>query len=273
MSISDITLKLTHSEDEENLFRGSFTLVNVDILLKRTKIGYISATIVNRQAIADGCAYEAFDDHSADMQWIGCALMENRYGRTQLQSLVEYDDMEFDFMYISEFHIDDEFQKNGASDVGATALRQFLYHPFIKGNLGFGCWKVSSAAYVLDPSQAMTPVEREKFHKERQQNPFDAPSKSTEQLDEEQRHLDGLARADANQFLRNGFFQDPALASGGGSDARILVVSYGTTYEVSCSSLVSEVLPATSPSHRNRRKDYGCCSERLQLGQVLRTRS
>jgi hypothetical protein len=135
-------------------------------------------------------------------------LLENRYGRTQLQSLKDDDDQESSFMYIQTFHIDDEYKQNENSDIGATALRQFLHHPFIKGNGdGEEWWNVSSAAYVLDPTEAMTASARNAEHPEEQEQ-------------------DRLSRSDANQFLRNGFFQDPALAKNGGSNARIIVASY-----------------------------------------------
>ena len=38
--------------------------------------------------------------------------------------------------------------------------------------------------------------------------------------------LDVFARQDAIPFRRNGFLQDPAIAMGGGSDARIIVASH-----------------------------------------------
>jgi Ankyrin repeats (3 copies) len=234
-SLDDITIQLTHSEEDDALYPGSFIYVNADILIgvsQKKKIGSINATLVNRQAIAERGFYEAFDSHSSDMQWIGCAVMENRRGRTKLQSLLAYDDTEVDFMYIEKFHMDHEYKQDGSSDVGAKALRLFLHHTFIKGeNVEHdSCWwKVSSAAYVLDPMEAMTPAQRTHFKEQQDAHraaltPFNN-AESEMQKNEQARYFAELERADANPFLRNCFFQDPALARNGGSDARILVAS------------------------------------------------
>jgi hypothetical protein len=148
-------------------------------------------------------------------------------------SLSEWDDTEFDFLYISRFHVDDEY-KNNSSDVAATALRQFLHHPFISGELDT---KVSSVADVLDPCEAMSKEELDSFMKHKRdsrevevaQMMGDAvPNK--QQMDQEKERwdacLDIFARQDAIPILRNGIFQDPAIAMGGGSDARIIVASH-----------------------------------------------
>jgi hypothetical protein len=241
--VDDISLHLTHAtEDDDALYPGSFTGVNVDILLgsrsshgKKKKTGSIHAILVNRQAIPKRGFYEAFDSHSSDMQWIGCAVMENRLGRTGLESLAGDDDTECYFMYIEKFHIDDEHKQNGSSDVGARALRLFLHHPFIKGeNTIYGdWWKVSSAAYALDPMEAMTLPQRTQFQAQQDaqraaQYPLNPTRETVMQQNEMARYFADLERADANQFLRNGFFQDPALVhSGGDSNARILVTSWG----------------------------------------------
>jgi hypothetical protein len=193
-SLDDIAVELTHFEDDDALYTGSFTHINADIRIgssiqstEKKKIGRIDAILVNRQRIAEHCFYKAFDSHSSGMQWIGCAVMENRRGRSKLQSLVEYDDPEFDFMYIETFHIDDEYKQNGSSDVEAKALRLFLHHSFIKGeNVEHDdCWKVSSAAYALDPVQAMTAAQRTHFHEKQAaewaaHNPFDVAATESE---------------------------------------------------------------------------------------------
>lgn len=228
MSSADVSIKLTHSRDEDGEY-GAFENVDVDILLEGIKIGSIAATLVNRQRIPDRYFMSAMDGHSSDLQWIGTILFEPRYGRTKLQSLVAYDDPEFLFMYIRSFHVDAEYRSAGSSDVGATALRQLLHHPYIKGNHAVsGAWKVSSVIYVLDSLEAMT-LEEETCFKNYQEGiqhfVEPTPEKKQEERDWGER-LDTIARVDANQFLRNRFFQDPAIARHGGSDARILVASF-----------------------------------------------
>lgn len=166
--------------------------------------------------------------------------MEPRYGRTRLASLAEYDDPEFDFLYITRFHVDDAYKQNGASDVATIALHQFLYHPTIRGNSGYAdIWSVSSVAYVLDALESMTASERAAFNKHREDcrkndraRFMRAPGADQDTtLEQERKRWDArlkvLARQDANPFLRNNFFQDLAIAKGGESDARILVASHG----------------------------------------------
>lgn len=124
-----VVTHLTHSPVEDSEFR-ELTSENVDILLAgNKKVGSIGALIVDRKRIPSGLFYAAFDGHSSDLQWVGCELMELRYGRTKLKSLSAYDDPEFDFMYISNFHVDLEYK----ADVAGEALSQFLHHPYISG--------------------------------------------------------------------------------------------------------------------------------------------
>lgn len=209
--LNDISIKLEHQAAEDVSY-GAMTEVTAEILLQQKTIGTISATLVNRQAIPENCFYETADEHSSDMQWIVCALLENRFGRTKLQSLVESDHTEFDFMYISTFHVD--------CSVGAIALQKFLRHPFIRGDERYDS-KESSAAYALDVREAMSPSELEQHYRTLNEERNPALRPDTNQRNREDRRLNEIARGDANQFIRNGFAQDPALAKGGGANARI----------------------------------------------------
>lgn len=232
----DVSVRLRHETDEDGEY-GAFTSVDVDILVRGSKVGRITGTIVNRQALPERHFMSAMDGHSGDLQWVGSCLFEPRLGRTKLRSLAEYDDNEFDFLYVNALHVDDAWKRGGSSDVGAAALRQLLHHPFIKGDAygSSGCWKVSSAVYVLDPYEAMTKEEAEAEKKRTREAPragmMSQPPPETEESlrakEEEERRMDALARSDANQFLRNGFFQDAAVAGMGGNAARFVVASYG----------------------------------------------
>ena len=132
-----VRVKLVKYEDSsgEDPY-NAFTYVEANVFIQGTAkaIGKIHAVLVNRQRIPDNCFWETFDDHSATMEWVGTSLMENRYGRTNLESLRECDDPEFYFMLISSFHV-----YHDSSDVAAAALHKFLHDSTIKGNLNYGC--------------------------------------------------------------------------------------------------------------------------------------
>lgn len=243
----DISLSVRLSPDEDCEFR-EITLLTADILIRRTdedsmeeetKIGSIKALLLDRRRIPHGRLYSAFDGHSGELQWIGCALMEPRQGRTKLESLRKSDDPELDFMYISKFHVDDEYKnhnnnnnKNGASDdVAAVALRKLLHIPKV-------CDRVCTVAYVLDAEEGMTPEEMQAYdeyqstmepywYEDKVMGGEGIPDHIKAARKEWSARMVGFARRDANAFLRNGFFQDPAIAKDSEANSRILVASVG----------------------------------------------
>lgn len=86
------------------------------------------------------------------------------------------------------------------------ALRKFLHDPgYIQGKLDSGCWKVSSAVFII-PSPSAAAAESDRKRKREENN-------STQNF--------------ADPFLRNGFFQDPVLIRNNPDNARLLVASYG----------------------------------------------
>lgn len=202
---------------EHEMLYHAFTDVEAKIFLQEEGkaesklIGEIQATLVDRQKIPEGCFHVTFDEHSADMEWVGCTLLENRYGRTMLESLREHDLREFDFMYISSFGVNHD-----SPDVAAAALYKFLHDPEIKGDLEFGCWRVSSAAYVLPGCSSAD----------------DETNSAGKNSNDRKRKRDADCNAQAMQqqaepFLRLGFFQDQALIHKDRKNARILVATYG----------------------------------------------
>lgn len=229
-----ISLKVTSNADDEDLYSyNCFHNVHAEILYgpEKKKIGHIAAVLVNRQAIPEKCFYQAFDEHSAEMQWVGCTLMENRYGRTSLLSLADTDSDEFDFMYISVFHVDADYKQNGNSDVGAEALYQFLRHPEVNPQVDDAWSQVCNVAYVLDATEAMTPTELHEYqYREKRTGTLDGTPLTGVGLGstKEAERMDTLERMDANQFLRNGFFQDAAIAKG--KNRKILVASLYNKY-------------------------------------------
>jgi hypothetical protein len=161
---SNVRLRLAHSLCEDGEY-DVFSNVSVDTLLSFTdrEVGFIKAVIIEREKIPDDCFLSTMDGHSSDLQLIGSTVYEPRFGRPKLQSLKGYDSMEFDIMYIKKFHVDDEFKRGGASDVATSALYQLLHHPLIKGDYDYGCWKVSSAVYIVDAEETMGAEERTAF--------------------------------------------------------------------------------------------------------------
>lgn len=253
-----VSVRSINSKDNDGDTYKAFTDVEADILLDGNKIGGIEAVLVDRQKIPDHCFYEAFDELSADMEWVGTSLLENRYGRTKLQSLREYDDPEFDFMFIRSFHVNDDCRKDGNTDIASAALRKFLFDPsYIKGQLNYGCWQVSSAAYVTKLVNEATMNE-----------PTDRKRKRGDDDEDE------LARMDAMPFLRNGFFQDPALVREDSDNARLLVASYGnwnkplrSQAEVSKVNLLSN--PSSTPSSNPSSTPSGKDLEILKAVKLL----
>lgn len=251
-----VLIQLKHHQDEDAEY-SEITIVEVDILVNGTKAGSMHATVIDRHKIPNRCFYSAFDAHSSTLQWVGSALMEPRYGRTRLQSLAEHDDPEFDFMLIDQLHLDDVEHKNNNSDIATEALRQLLHHPFVRGQPQIaGQWMVSSAAFELDAGEEMSSDELQRWrdHEKKYQdselvemfgvscgasggsNPGAAASKSgnmaaMRRLEEEHNHwlsrFEELERKNAVPFLRNGFFQDEALAKQGDEGHKLVVASHG----------------------------------------------
>jgi len=99
-----ITLEYTvePAEDpDEAFYPGALTYIRAKVLKEKKKIGSIGGISIDRQKIGENSFYTTFDEHSGDLEWIGSTLLENRLGRTKLQSLRDAgDDMEFNFFYI-----------------------------------------------------------------------------------------------------------------------------------------------------------------------------
>ncbi|KAL7535584.1 hypothetical protein ACHAWF_005206 [Thalassiosira exigua] len=143
---SEQSITLEYELKPEGDLYGALTSVTATVSREGKRIGTISGIRVDRQKIPTNAFWETFDEHSADLEWIGSTLLENRYGRTNLVSLREADDdPEFDFMYIDSFHVD----ADQPGDVATHALRKFIHGKHGKGTVAYGLWSVSSFAYVL----------------------------------------------------------------------------------------------------------------------------
>jgi hypothetical protein len=189
---------------------------NVKICLKNTttngqknkQVGGITGVSVNRQAIGYNGFFEAFDEYSSELEWVGCSLLENKRGRTRLNSLrAAGDDPEFDFFLIESFWIDQDLEDPCV--VATFALRKFIYSDVIKGNYSYGTWGVSSIAYALHDFG---------FSEEDQQDQtFSGTSGKRKRCDGEGCYDEAIP------FLRNEFFQDTALLQENPDNCLILV--------------------------------------------------
>lgn len=185
--LTNCTVKFYHKNDTQH----------------KKELGGISGVSVNRQAIGNNGYFATFDEYSGELEWVGCSLLENKLGRTRLQSLRDAgDDPEFDFFLIESFWIDQN--QDDPCALATFALRKFLHSDIIKGNLSYGCWNVSSIAYALHD-----------FGEEQHEGSGSGKRK---------REDDGrLCYDEAIPFFRNGFFQDAALLQQDPDNGRILV--------------------------------------------------
>lgn len=215
-SITLVSISEDHSDTEEDdlgqyaKFGRPLTNISVKFYHKndtqrKKELGGISGVSVNRQAIGTHGFFETFDEYSGDLEWVGCSLLENKYGRTRLQSLRQAgDDPEFDFFLIESFWIDQD--QDDPCALATFALRKFLHSDMIKGNLSYGCWSVSSIAYALHD-----------FGEGEQHCPGSGSGKRKREDD------DRPCYDEAIPFFRNGFFQDVALLQQDPDNGRIIV--------------------------------------------------
>jgi hypothetical protein len=121
--------------------------------------------------------------------------------------------------------LEDEWKSN--SDIATAALCQFLRRTSSTRHVS-----CASAIYILDPLEAMSKEERA-AHEAKWNSLEDQYLRATGKKEETEadriekkakdERMEVLARKDAIPFLRNGFFQDAAIASRG--DANVVVAS------------------------------------------------
>jgi len=245
---NDITVEVYHDVESYDKDLPAFVKIEADIKLIQKKVGRIEAVLVDRTRIAQNEFLHMLDAFSNETIWIGKLLFESRLGRTRLASLRDHDQADCQIMYIKVLQVDEKYRcgqgvhSSHPSDVGAIALRKLLNHPFVKGTHEYACEyegghcrpKVTSAYYIVDPKEAMTQEESRDFKDMSKRcdeaNNGDGKGKLEgvllEEADKWDKRLDDLGRMDANQFLRNGFFQDRAYAEESENNGRILVASH-----------------------------------------------
>jgi len=154
-------------------------------------------------------------------------------GRTKLISLRDGGDVyDKDILYIESIHVHDQYKVNGNSDLGAYAIRKLLRCDMIKGKRGIW-WGVSVCIYILDPPEAMAKEVKKEYEANSEKIGWSMYREEEESLETKlerdaikerrQKMSKYYARIDANQFLRNGFYQDPAVAKD--VDSFIIIVA------------------------------------------------
>jgi hypothetical protein len=219
----EVSIQVEHEPWEEDDYGGAFTIVSAKIFVNETQeAGSIEAVAINRSRIPRGYFLQAMDEYSRELQGVASAMFDPKLGRYILQSMAQVDNNPRSaILYIEKLHLEDAFKGDGDSEVGARAIQLLLSHPTLRGNVV----DVHSAVYILDGLEAMVSPEDRARYEAWNRNP--RPS-TAEEREEYSQWLDTFCRKDANQFLRNGFFQDEALAAQGNED---MLVAHRNHYD------------------------------------------
>ena len=168
-----------------------------DILAGSQKAGSFSAHLVDRKR-AGNMFHMACDAESGELQEFGCALFSSngapRYPELKSDASVARGG----FLYIDTFNLNVEHRTDGATDVGAAAIRALLSCPQLSGR-----WTVAS--YIAD-SKAVQSASEVAADRERQMAEFHgAPAETAEERSRRIAGINERMAKDARQFLRAGF--------------------------------------------------------------------
>jgi hypothetical protein len=193
ISPTDVSITLSHRIDGRGQ-SDAFYFINAHIRVNNdNEAGYISAVLIDRSRIRRGMFLSAMDAHSSELQEISVMFFEPRLGRTRVRLLREEGQDRNPIMYIEKVHVAEQYVVNGNSDVGTYALYQFLRHAYVTS------WNFCMCLYILDGPEMMDQELRDQIRS----------MDSTER----KRLVKQYQRLDANQFLRNGFYQDRTIAT------------------------------------------------------------
>lgn len=170
-----------------------------DILVGGQKAGSFSAHLVDR-GLAGSMFHAACDAESSELQEFGCALFSSngapRYPALKSDASVGRGG----FIYIDTFNLDAEHRLEGATDVGAAAIRALLSCPELSGR-----WTVAS--YIADSNAVQSSAEVA-AERARQIAEFQgAPAETVEEKSHRIAGINERMAKDARQFLRAGFFE------------------------------------------------------------------
>ena len=174
-----------------------------DILVGSQKAGSFSAHLIDRKRCKAGNMFHTVcDAESGELQEFGCALFSSngapRYPALKSDASVARGG----FIYIDTFELNAEHRMDGATDVGAAAIRALLSCPQISGR-----WTVAS--YIADSRAVLSAAQVAAEHKRdfiMARAQFD--SEPAETVEEKSCRIAGINERmakDARQFLRAGF--------------------------------------------------------------------
>ena len=143
-------------EDDELGCQGEYECTRSfdgEILVGGQKAGSFSAHLIDRDR-AGSMFHSACDAESGELQEIGCVLFSSS-GAPRHPVLKSDDSVaRGGFMYIDRFKVDAKHRVDGATDVGAAALRALLSCPELSGR-----WTVAS--YIADSTANQSAEERD----------------------------------------------------------------------------------------------------------------
>ena len=188
-------------EDDELGRQGEYECTRCfdgDILVGGQKAGSFSAHLIDRDR-AGSMFHSACDAESGELQEFGCVLFSSS-GAPRHPVLKSDDSVaRGGFMYIDRLKVDAKHRVDGATDVGAAALRALLSCPELSGR-----WTVAS--YIADSTAIQTAEERDE-DRARQMAAIHGGAETAEEKSSRVAGINERMAKDARQFLRAGFVE------------------------------------------------------------------
>ena len=170
-----------------------------DILVGGQKAGSFSAHLIDRDR-AGSMFHSACDAESGELQEFGCVLFSSSGAPRHPVLKSDASVARGGFMYIDRLKVDAEHRVDGATDVGAAALRALLSSPELSGR-----WTVAS--YIADSTSNQSAEERDE---DRARQVAEFHGGAAETAEEKSSRVAGINERmakDARQFLRAGFVE------------------------------------------------------------------
>ena len=119
-------VKCAISVDDEGEWGSAILDISGKITCDGADAGTISAVLVDRSQMRRGDFHGLCDEHSQGLQGISCAMFGSS-GQTRLGSMRDDPSCSRDgFLYIADLTIHAKHRRDGGSDVGTAALREFF---------------------------------------------------------------------------------------------------------------------------------------------------
>ena len=189
-------------EDDELGCQGEYECTRSfdgDILVGGQKAGSFSAHLIDRDR-AGSMFHSACDAESGELQEIGCVLFSSS-GAPRHPVLKSDDSVaRGGFMYIDRLKVDAKHRVDGATDVGAAALRALLSCPELSGR-----WTVAS--YIADSTANQSAEERDEDRARQMAEILGGAAETAEEKSSRVAGINERMAKDARQFLRAGFVE------------------------------------------------------------------